>query len=113
MLTPQTHEATMNEEAQVQNGPAPPPPPAAGVVGGVPGGVAGGQIGGGIGGPQHRAAYDKLMNRPSAGLTLYEQEGMSSKENRILQNSQLEALEVAAESQDLGDYFEYNLKKSV
>jgi len=113
MLTPQTHEATMNEEAQVQNGPAPPPPPAAGVVGGVPGGVAGGQIGGVIGGPQHRAAYDKLMNRPSAGLTLYEQEGMSSKENRILQNSQLEALEVAAESQDLGDYFEYNLKQSV
>jgi hypothetical protein len=37
MLTPQTHEATMEEAAT----PAPPPMTSAGVVGGVPGGVAG------------------------------------------------------------------------
>jgi len=111
MLTPQTHEATMNEEAEAQ------PPMAAGVVGGVPGGVASGQMGGPIVSPQHGAAYAKLMNAPKAGLTMYEQMGLSSNEDRIVQNSKLEAtrrpLDVAAESKDLGDYFEYTLKQSV
>ena len=48
MLTPQTHEATM-EEAQVINGqlsPAPSATPIMGVVGGVPGGQVGGVVGG-------------------------------------------------------------------
>ena len=46
MLTPQTHEATMEENTEVVNG----QPKPAGVVGGVPGGIAGGQMGGVIGG---------------------------------------------------------------
>ena len=46
MLTPQTHEATMENE--YMNAP-PPPMVSAGVVGGVPGGVAGGSMGGVIG----------------------------------------------------------------
>jgi len=48
---------------------------------------------------------------------MYEQMGLSSNEDRIVQNSKLEAtrrpLDVAAESKDLGDYFEYTLKQSV
>jgi hypothetical protein len=115
MLTPQTHEATMNEEVP----PGPPPPAAAGVVGGVPGGIAGGVIGGptsthGVGGG---TAYDVLTNRPNAGLSLYESNGLASKESRIVEKDKLEAarrsLEEQAESKDLGDYFEYNLKQSV
>src|SRR5260370_6314754 len=42
MLTPQTHEGTMEAYAK----PASPPPPSPGVVGGVVGGVPGGAIGG-------------------------------------------------------------------
>jgi hypothetical protein len=48
MLTPQTHEATM--EAEVVNGQLPSPSSqAAGMIGGVPGGVPGGSMGGGMG----------------------------------------------------------------
>ena len=57
MLTPQTHEATVEEAESpiaVAENAAPPPPAKAmrsyGVVGGVPGGVPGGQMGGVIGG---------------------------------------------------------------
>jgi hypothetical protein len=51
MLTPQTHEATMEEQAEVVNGQLSTPSKiSAGVVGGVPGGVHGGQMGGVIGG---------------------------------------------------------------
>jgi hypothetical protein len=118
MLTPQTHEATMNEE--VPPGPAP-PPAAAGVVNGVPGGVAGGSIGGptSLHGVGSGTAYDVLTNRPSAGLTMSEQMGLSGKANRLQQYAKLQApppvmpVEPAAESKDLGDYFEYNLKQSV
>ena len=49
MLTPQTHEATM-EEGEVVNGQLLAPSKIAGSVGGVPGGVAGGQAGGVLGG---------------------------------------------------------------
>ncbi|HKR83763.1 MAG TPA: carboxypeptidase regulatory-like domain-containing protein [Terriglobales bacterium] len=46
MLTPQTHEATIEADRLDQPVESAPPPPAKGVVGGVPGGVAGGQAGG-------------------------------------------------------------------
>ena len=105
MLTPQTHEATMSEEAA----PGPPPPPAVGVVGGVPeelhGAIAGAKLGN--------------LPSPKPGLTLYEQMGMAGKEDRLDRSSQLQdapaatPVDVAAESKDLGDYFEYNLKQSV
>jgi hypothetical protein len=49
MLTPQTHEATVETERLEQFAKLAPPPPAKGVVGGVPGGVAGGQAGGVVG----------------------------------------------------------------
>ena len=115
MLTPQTQEATMKEEE------APPPPIAAGVVGGVPGGV-----GSGIGGPVGAGTgRDALLNVPNHGLTMYEQMGRASKTDRFNGDNtkkwlnedvrwmQTAKLEPAAESKDLGDYFEYNLKQNI
>jgi hypothetical protein len=116
MLTPQTHEATMQEEesasAMVANG----------VVGGVPGGVPavpapsglGGGVGRGVAGPIH--GKDAFLNAPKTGLTLYEQMGMASKTDRFTETDRLQQyakLETVAESRDLGDYFEYNLKQNI
>jgi hypothetical protein len=94
MLTPQTHEGTM-EEAQVSVSNR--FPRSVGVVGGVPGGVAGGQMHGVIGG---------LLAIPKVN----EPVGMADKEDRY---DQLAKLNAAAESKDLGDYFEYNIKQSI
>jgi len=120
MLTPQTHEATMEAEAP------PPPVVSGGVIGGVPGGVAGGAIGGpidgflgsggGVGsgrgpgfGPgsgrgierlgMGPAEKDALLYTPNAGLPL-----MAEK---------LESGTTVGQSQELGDLFEYKLKDRV
>ena len=102
MLTPQTHEGTM-EEAEVVNGamaaPQAPPPPMAtpapskprmGIVGGVVGGIPGG-TGSGFG----RAA--------KSGPALETVDVVAALGNE----------EAAASGQDLGDLFEYNLKEKV
>lgn len=95
MLTPQTHEGTMQEEqVSVSNGSTRSP----GVVGGVPGGVPGGQMHGVIGGG---LATPNMVN---------EQMGMAGKEARFDQFAKLNS---AAESKELGDYFEYNIKQSI
>ena len=94
MLTPQTHEGTLNEEGAAA--PGPPPPPAS------PG------IGGGIGGGN--VTNGSPLNLPRSGLTMYEQMGLASKTDRIEQYAKLET---AAESKELGDYFEYNLKQNI
>lgn len=110
MLSPQTHEATMVEEAQS------PPPPAPGVAGGL-------ERLGTTGGPLHGTS-DALLRQPKAGLTLYEQMGMASKTDRFtsadkrwlnedVRYLQSAKLEPDAESKDLGDYFEYNLKQNI
>jgi hypothetical protein len=116
MITPQTHEATL--ETDVVNGqlvmPTKIPPPAsapAGVVGGVPGGVAseGGVIGGiasasgpGVG-PGHGGG--------TGGGTY------SIKARAVSQLQNLAALQsttpTVAESRELGDLFEYQLKDRV
>jgi hypothetical protein len=101
MLTPQTHEGTMEEEREVVTaavqGPAPPPPPPAkpssafgGVVGGVPGGAAGGPIR--LESKQY-AAFGKLTAT----------DAITAAENT----------EAAASGQELGDLFQYNLKEKV
>ena len=119
MLTPQTQEATMNGEE-----------PQASVVNGQLGGGGSG-VGGGTGGSVFRSAP---VNRPNAGVTMYEQMGMASKASRFngdstSQSKEFDRLEQfakvqapppyarpqapEAEAQDLGDYFEYNLKQSI
>jgi len=114
MLTPQTHEATMQEFdkaeqfAQLQ---APPPPAAAGVIGGVPGGVpagstggigsgSGGGVGGGIfhvGGGRKQAFGVNGAPRPNATEVADTLEGATQ----------------VGQSQDLGDLFEYKLADRV
>ncbi len=98
MLTPQTHEATMNAEL---NAPSP------SIVNGVGGGVAGGQLS--IGG----VISNSPAAKPRKALT-DEEMGMASKESRSFDRfEQYAQLQPAAESKDLGDYFEYNLKQNV
>jgi hypothetical protein len=119
MLTPQTHEATMEEATPG------PPPPMVGVVGGVPGGVAGGSIGGvfnmngalkapsrisagngggvgggfgpGTGGGTGGGAYKARAGRPDA--------------TEVAET--LEQGTTVGESRELGDLFEYKLKDRV
>lgn len=98
MLTPQTHEGTMEavDQSQVEDGPltpVPPPPsakPMAGIVGHVSGGIPGGSAGG------------LLSTSPSAGGP-----------NRFALKVAAEESVEAANAQDLGDLFEYNLKEKV
>ena len=113
MLTPQTQEATMVEENA-----APPPAPAAGVVGGVPGGI-GGPVGSGSGGG---SAYEfaSPTKATKRGLSMSQQMGAASKTDRIhggykqwLEEDVRSIQDAAAESRDLGDYFEYNIKQSI
>jgi hypothetical protein len=120
MLTPQTHEATMEQVDKVQQyaklqeapPPAPPPPPAVGVPGGIGAGSAGGigtgrgpgfgpGQGGGAGGGKFRVdrrEKDALLYSPNAGLTL---------------TDELEAGTTVGQSRELGDLFEYKLKDHV
>jgi hypothetical protein len=98
MLTPQTQEATMTEEAQ-----APPPPPLAGP------GVGTGR-GGGMGGGVFRSGEANA----ALGYTINGQAARQLPLNgrSFAQLAQLEPGAVA-QAQDLGDYFEYNLKQSI
>jgi hypothetical protein len=109
MLSPQTHEATMEEA---------PPPPASparasgGVVGGVPGGVHGGQMGGVMGGivsvgagsgggtgPVFRAGAPQLASPPRPDAS------------EVAET--LESGTTMGETRELGDLFEYKLKDRV
>jgi hypothetical protein len=118
MLTPQTHEATMETE-QVA-------PPSPGVVGGVPGGVPGGSMGGVIGGPVHgtanlampqRITADKIAAGTGGGVG-----GGSFRSPAPVPPPRPDSTEIAetlesgttvGQSQELGDLFEYKLKDPV
>jgi hypothetical protein len=95
MLTPQTHEATMKVEevetsAQTEV--------VSGSVGSGSGGGVGEGRGGGIGGGVFRA--------PAVGLPI-------PSVNAPRPIEQYAKLDAAAESKDLGDYFEYNIKQNI
>jgi hypothetical protein len=109
MLTPQTHEATM--EVQADTATAELTAPAAApqrIVNGVPGGTLGGVIGGplngrgggigsGSGGGVGGGVYKSWVKRPDA--------------TEVAQN--LEAGTTVGETRDLGDLFEYKLKDRI
>ncbi|HTW58205.1 MAG TPA: hypothetical protein VMD99_08745 [Terriglobales bacterium] len=116
MLTPQTHEATMEEAAP----PPPPPMASAGVVGGVPGGVPGGLMGGAVGGPirGNLSAQFQLRKSVVAG----EGGGFGGGSYNVNGAPRPDATEVAdalesgttvGQSQEVGDLFEYKLKDRV
>jgi hypothetical protein len=102
MLTPQTHEGTLEEAKEVaEAAPAPPPPSptpihagaAGGVIGGVPGGAAFGAVG-------IRSQF--AVDSPRALKT-------TSTDMATL----AEKTEASATGQELGDLFQYNLKEKV
>jgi hypothetical protein len=116
MLTPQTHEATINQEEK---------PEVRRDESGRGSGFGFGS-GVGVGGPVHNGGGSgALLMVPKRGLT--DQMGMASKADRsgdgakswLSQDRQFERLEEyskvepAAESKDLGDYFEYSLKQAI
>lgn len=97
MLTPQTHEGTMEEEEPVNAAapaalpppsPAPSPMPSGGVIGGVVGGVPGG------------ARFNRLAKAAAPADT-------------IEVSAEAANVEAAATGQELGDLFQYNLKEKV
>ena len=110
MLTPQTQEATMNEEA-----PAPPPPPP---VSGA-GDAIGSGSGRGVGGPLHGSAYvingQQVRNLPLNGRNFTELTTLmpGASVGGGFDNKLTSGVVVEAQAQDLGDYFEYNLKQSI
>jgi hypothetical protein len=93
-LTPQTHEATMVRED------GPPPAMPAGIVGGVPGGISGGQMGGVIGGIVSNPVPLPLAVR----VPHFEAEEAAKS---------LESTTTVAETQEIGNLFQYNLKDRV
>ena len=104
MLTPQTHEATM-EEGEVVNGQLLAPSKIGGSVGGVPGGVAGGQAGGVLGGvgAGHGGGIGGGAYRVGGGVRL----------DATAAAQALETTTTLAQTQELGDLFEYKLKDRV
>ena len=110
MLTPQTHEATM--ETEVANGA---PPPAVGVVGGVPGGVPGGSMGGAIGGL--RAGSGGGIGAGTGGgvfrAALPAAKPAPPRPDATEIAESLEEGTTVGQSQEVGDLFEYKLKDSV
>jgi len=103
MLTPQTHEATLEQYAKLGR---PPMMAAEGVIGGVPGGVPGGQMGGVMGGIASGTGGGVF---PSAAPTPPPPPHPDATE--IAES--LEEGTTVGESQELGDLFEYKLKDRV
>jgi hypothetical protein len=100
MLTPQTtHEAGLMSPRALP----PPPSPLRGVVAGVPGGVPGGSIGGVMGGV--------IGGGGNAPPHVPEEEPEDTESAEV--SDLLSKEEAAAESAEVGDLFEYNLKEQV
>jgi hypothetical protein len=101
MLTPQTHEATMKEEnKQTTTMPAAAPGPSSETV--EVEAAQAQQVGGAIGGLIPSKAAKSRMNLPMNGREY----------DRLEKYAQLQNAQVA-QAQDLGDYFEYNIKQNI
>ncbi|HWW15753.1 MAG TPA: DUF4139 domain-containing protein, partial [Candidatus Dormibacteraeota bacterium] len=118
MITPQTYEATMEQQTEVANSElAMPTRIPAGVVGGVPGGIPGGQMGGVIGGVASSAT--RLSMPAKSGIGSGNGSGVGGgayKAWRADANTVAESLEAnttTAQTRDLGDLFEYKLQDRV
>jgi archaellum component FlaC len=116
MITPQTHEATMEAQTDVVNGQLTMPTRVpAGVVGGVPGGIPGGQIGGPINGKVSSAPMALKANGAGGGVGggMYRPNAGNSKQWLAEDVEHLEAATTTAQTRDLGDLFEYKLQDKV
>lgn len=117
MLTPQTHEATMEEDrlqqfAKLQ---APPPSaePAAGVVGGIPGGVAGRSVGGPVLAPKNAMPMRITGGLGAGGANGPLPYGPVPRPDATAIADNLESGTPVGQSQELGDLFEYKLSDRV
>jgi hypothetical protein len=115
MLTPQTHEATMEEAT-----PAPPPPAmvSRGVVGGVPGGIPGGSIGGVIGGIVSNVPKNAMPDRSGGsgggmGVAGSSYKSWVGRPDATEVAETLESGTTVGQSQEVGDLFEYKLADRV
>jgi hypothetical protein len=120
MLTPQTHEATIEEQTEVVNGQLATPgkiPRSVGVVGGVPGGVPGGQMHGVIGGitsgkgpgfgpGEGGGTGGGVFRSPAVAIPTPHPDASEIAES-------LEEGTTVGQTQELGDLFEYKLKDRV
>jgi hypothetical protein len=114
MLTPQTHEATIEGQEDVVNGELRSQNKiAAGVVGGVPGGVSGGQMGGVIGGIASGSGggvgggFFRTNGAPPPPPVA------APRPDATAMAETLESGTTVGESHELGDLFEYKLKDRV
>jgi archaellum component FlaC len=113
MITPQTHEATMEAQTDVNGQLIAPPIIAAGVVGGVPGGIPGGQMGGVIGAAGSSAMALKAREGGGLGGGVFRPGAGNSKQWLSADLDHLEAATTTAQTRDLGDLFEYKLQDRV
>jgi hypothetical protein len=106
MITPQTHEATMETDAVVSSQLVPPPAAAGspGVVGGVAGGIVAGSAGRMPRMAMGDSGVDGRMYRPNAG---------KAKQWLNEDVDYIEAATTTAQTRDLGDLFEYKLQDRV
>ncbi len=113
MLTPQTHEATIQTE--IENGAPPPAIATGGVVGGVPGGVPGGSMGGVIGGIASGTAGAVGAGKgPGFGPGTGSGTGGGIYKQWVDEDlAYIQSETSVAQSQELGDLFEYKLKDRV
>ena len=113
MLTPQTHEATMEGQADIVNGELRSPGRIpTGVVGGVPGGVPGGSMGGVIGGMGSGSGGGvgggvfRTNGAPAPAVAV-------PRPDATMMAETLESGTTVGETRELGDLFEYKLKDRV
>ena len=113
MLTPQTHEATIEGQADIVNGELRSPKMiATGVIGGVPGGVPGGSMGGVLGGITSGSGG-------GMGTGVFRTNGAPPpavavpRPDATMIADSLEQGTTVGETRELGDLFEYKLKDRV
>ena len=114
MLTPQTHEATLEEKSEVVNGQvARSARISAGVVGGVPGGVTGGSMGGVVGGIVSKAVGIGSASAIPMSRSALAPPPSAPRPDATVVADTLEAGTPVGESRELGDLFEYKLRDRV
>ena len=108
MLTPQTHEATIEGQADIVNGEVSAPARIpAGVVGGVPGGVSGGSMGGVIASGSGGGGAAMVLRSNGAPPPA------APRPDATMMAESLEQGTTVGETRELGDLFEYKLKDRV
>jgi hypothetical protein len=118
MITPQMHEATIEEKDEIANGRLVTPTRVpAGVVGGVPGGVTGGIISNSMAAPMALKAAGSAGgvgagSGPGVGPG-YFRPNAGNKQWLDTAAASLEAATPTAQTRDLGDLFEYKLRDRV